>query len=405
MLRHDLGHVAIGVLDAHRGDLAAVEAVDVGRRLAHDLLLLLELGAVVVADDVNRVGGLGVARKVVQHDEALVAVGVLGLGGGRHEAVELAGDVDGVDHAVLRGSGVNREAREVHVGLGGVEALVVHDADGAAVERVAEGRTVLLEVEQLGAVAELLVGHERNCEARVRDGRVGLNAGDERHDLGDAGLVVGGEQGAAVGADDPAAHHVVQLGVDGGVGEDLLAVDHAHDELAALVVDDLRLHAVARHARLGIDVRVERERRQVLRPRRCGNMSRHVGMLGRLDVLGAQLAQLGGEQLGHVELALCRRDLIGVLGVALRVGAHVAQKALDDVGVASGLRIGAAHGSLPSESGIVDRKNSSAMACRMARLGIECHKTASVHTFFFVVYDFAILIKRCCDSSPETEQA
>ena len=128
-------------------------------------------------------------------------------------------------------------------------------------------------------------------------------------------------------------------------------------------------------------------------------------MLGRLDVLGAQLAQLGGEQLGHVELALCRRDLIGVLGVALRVGAHVAQKALDDVGVTSGLRIGAAHGSLPSESGIVDRKNSSAMTCRMARLGIECHKTASVHTLFLAVYDFAILIKRCYDSSPETKQA
>ena len=228
---------------------------------------------------------------------------------------------------------MHREARKAHLGLGGVEALVVHDADGAAVQRVAPGGAVLVEVEQRRAVAQLLVGHKADGQTRMRDRGVVEQALGQGHDLGHARLVVGGQQRAAVGADDLAAHHVVKLGVDRGVGVDLNAVDHAHHELAALVVHDLRLHAIARHARLGVDVGVEGERGQPLETGGRRHVGGHVGVLGSDNVLGAHGAQLVGEQVHEVLLAGGGGHHVDVARVSLGVHLHIAQETLDDVTV------------------------------------------------------------------------
>ena len=60
------------------------------------------------------------------------------------------------------------------------------------------------------------------------------------------------------------------------------------------------------------------ERRFVLGSRACGDMRRHIGMIGYRDVLGAKAAQLVGEHAGEVELDLARGRLVGMLIARLR---------------------------------------------------------------------------------------
>ena len=65
------------------------------------------------------------------------------------------------------------------------------------------------------------------------------------HDLGKAGLVVGAEQGRAIGGDDVVADLVGQGGVFGDA-DDLGGIGRQHDVAAAIIPDDLRLDVLAR---------------------------------------------------------------------------------------------------------------------------------------------------------------
>ena len=92
----------------------------------------------------------------------------------------------------------------------GREGLVLELAGAFAVDGVGEVRAELFHVDVIDAVADFLVGREQDLHVPCRIGGI---AGQDRHrihDLGDAGLVVGAEQGRAVGGDDVVADLVLQ---------------------------------------------------------------------------------------------------------------------------------------------------------------------------------------------------
>ena len=90
-------------------------------------------------------------------------------------------------------------------GVGG-EALHLELAAAASIHGVGGDGAEVGHVEVVGAAADLFVGSEGEADAAVRD----LGVGDEilrsAHDLCDAGLVVGAEQGGAGGGDDRASN-------------------------------------------------------------------------------------------------------------------------------------------------------------------------------------------------------
>ena len=263
--------------------------------------------------------------------EALVALGVLGSLRGRDEVEELARERDGVDHDALGGTGVDHHAVDKDVRLGGVERLVVDLAQGLAVHGVAPARAEALEVEEGRAVADLLVGDEGDPELRVGQRAVVVKAGDEGADLGDASLVVGAEQGGAVRADDVLAHELLEVGHLRGGGGDGLARDHAGHEVAALVVDHVRGHALARRIGRRVDVGAQPERGQPLGAGRRGEGAEHVGVLVHAHVLAADRAQLLAENLRHVALSLGGGGAVGMLRVGLRAHADEAHETLGHV--------------------------------------------------------------------------
>ena len=188
---------------------------------------------------------------------ALAALGVLrALGGGDH-LLELGGQSDGVDHNVLGAAGVDHHALEGDRGLARAEALVVELAQGLAVHGVAPLGAQRVEVQELRAVADLLVGDKRHLDGGMGQLGVGDQTRQERADLCHAGLVVSREERRAVGAHDVLAselgqvRHLIRRGLDG------LVVDDAGHQRATLVVDDVGLDAGGRGVLGGVEVGAE----------------------------------------------------------------------------------------------------------------------------------------------------
>jgi len=98
----------------------------------------------------------------------LVPLGVLGTLGLRHELFELRSHGDGVDHDVLGTTRMDGDPMDEDLRLACVEALVVEVAQRLAVHGIAIGRVQLVEVEELGTVADLLVGNKGQLEHGVR---------------------------------------------------------------------------------------------------------------------------------------------------------------------------------------------------------------------------------------------
>ena len=181
-------------------------------------------------------------------EEPFAALGGRGnLGRGKKRG-EFAGQKRSVAHAVLRGTGVDHLARDLHDGARGVEILVLELAELAAVDRVGKFGTELLHIEEIGTATHLLIRGEADGERSVGSVGVLVQVLHERHDLRHARLVVGAEQRGTVGHDKIIADMLRKR------GEVLLVEHHAEllvdDDGAALVVlNDAGVHALA--ARLG----------------------------------------------------------------------------------------------------------------------------------------------------------
>ena len=271
-----LGHVAILLAEAHRDRALAVAVVEEGGDCPEGLLAGVKVRGVKVSQDVGERDVGGSALDVRGVIETLAALRVLGALEGGDELLELGRNRDGVDHHVLGAARVDHHAADRNRGLAGREALVVELAKGLAVHGVAPASAKGVEVEQLRAMTDLLVGNKGHLDRRVRQLGICHEPGEKRADLRNAGLVVGGEERGAVRADDVLTNKLREVGDLFGRGLHRLAVNNAGHERAALVVNHVRTHAGSGGVGRGVDVGAEQKRRALLagtsrhRQRRAG---------------------------------------------------------------------------------------------------------------------------------------
>ena len=336
----DLGHVAVLVADldgehglaGRRGRAQRVLLVHLGHGRAEQVLSRLKAVAVVVADDVVRAGILAVALNALQVEEALAVLRELRAVLGRNELVHAEQRLGGVDHHVLRGTGVDRAPVGADGRPGSVERLVAKLAQGACVDGVAVGSTQRFEVEQRCAMADLLVRDKRQRERRMRDGGVLGKACEKRDGHGHGRLVVSAEKRRAVRGHKVLANEVFELRVCGGVEGDFGAVAAAaQDKPSAIVALDLRVDRAAICLPRGVEVAAERERGARLGTGACGPMGRDVGVLVERDVLGAKVAQVSGNNARHIELGRGRGHRLRGARIRLRGNLAIPHEPLEHV--------------------------------------------------------------------------
>ena len=209
-----------------------------------------------VADDVGQGGVLHTALHANQVVETFVLNGVLGGLALGKESGKFGGHACGVNHLVLGIAGVHADTRDFYAGRGSVEVFKLQFAQFAAVHRVGPFATETLHIEFVRAQADFLVGIEGHADAAVLDFGMLLEIGHGLYDFGDARLVVGTQQGVAVGHDDVLAHVVEQFGKLLSRGHDASGFVQ-HDVLAVVIANNAGLHVLARAVGAGVHVRDE----------------------------------------------------------------------------------------------------------------------------------------------------
>ena len=304
-------HIAVAVLDLHFYGTCAVLAVQVIGNVLQIVLLELQLGGIVVAQDVAQLCGGDIAVHLAQVVEALTPLGGLGTCHHGQSTVELHGNVGGVDHGVLGRAGVHREAVDGHGSSGGVEVLVLNVAGIAAVHRVGKVCTKAGNIEQVGTLADLLVRGKADAQLAVGAALAddGLHSG---HDLSHTGLIVCTQQGGAVGGDEGLALH----GGKEGEGGDLhhLAGGGQHHIAAVIVLVQDGVHVLAAGIRGGVHVGDQTQCGLFLAAGGGGQRAVDVAVFVHPGVLHAQSLQLLHQLVSQIKLPRSGR-----MGAGLRV--------------------------------------------------------------------------------------
>ena len=207
-----VSHVLIGILDGQGDGTFAVLAVQEGGCRLSVGLLLFQLGGVVVTEDVVHPGVFHVALHIGQVEETVVFLGELGLLLGGQQVLELHADGQGVLHLVLGRAGMDVLAADVHLEGGGVEVFILQLAVSAAVQSVGEVGAETGHIEQVCAPTDLLVGGKGHLYRAVFEIGMAQQLLAQGEDLGNAGLIVGAQQGGAVGDHQTLALAAGQLG-------------------------------------------------------------------------------------------------------------------------------------------------------------------------------------------------
>ena len=229
-----LDHIAVGIPDVQSNRVRAVFGVEEVGSGPGEALLLLQLFAVVVPEDIAQESLLHRSAHLVQMQKALIALGIFRLFGGGQHHFKLHGDAHGVFHLVFGGAGMDVQALHRHPHGGGVEVFIFQLAIGAAIHGEGIVRAEAGHIKQVCAPADLLVGGEGHLHRAVAEGGIGHQLLGQRQDLGDARLVVGAQQGGAVGDHQVLSLLLPQLGVIGGGEDDVLFL--VQKDIAAIVV-------------------------------------------------------------------------------------------------------------------------------------------------------------------------
>ena len=172
IVTNDFGHISILLLNLDRYALLTQTLVEHRGGGINKVEFLLELGGVMVADDIARRGVIDGRRYTLKVIKALVAFRILRALHVGEQRVEVAEQIACVDHTALGVARVDGLALKADGRLGGVKALPLQLADGAAVDRVGVLAAKGIDIQQLGSVTDLLVRAEANAECGMGQRRV-----------------------------------------------------------------------------------------------------------------------------------------------------------------------------------------------------------------------------------------
>ena len=173
---------------------------------------------------------------------------------------------------------------------GGIEVLVLDLAQLAAVHGVGHLGGELFRIKVIGALAHLLVGGEAHGHGPVPDLRMGQQVFAGSDDLRHARLVVGPQQGGAVGDDQLLADVPLQ---EGEVLH-LQAPGFLQGQVPALIGDDLRMDIGSADGRGGVHVGDQAQSRRIASGG-GGQHGVHIAFVVQVGPLQAQGRQLIGQ--------------------------------------------------------------------------------------------------------------
>ena len=310
MWLYHLTHIEVLVLQSEFQNTLAILLLQQIDARPHKYLLLLELLAVVVTNDIRNLGILNRAVEAYAVVESLIACCVLGALNRGNKRIQIARNLNGVNHLVLGISGVYVTALNLDCCRRSIEVLILQLALGATIHCVSEVSTKCRHVEIIHATTNLLVGCEADANLAVCNLGVRNQILRSGHNLGTARLVVSTQKGSAIGVDKRVANKVLQLG----------EVRNLHceravklDITAIILLNHARTHVLATHIGRCIYVGDKTDYGGILIALGCRYSTHSVAVLIHRYVLHTECAHLIGQIVKQNELLLGRGECCAVL--------------------------------------------------------------------------------------------
>ena len=321
MLLYHLAHVAVGIAQRQLHRARAVAGIQEIRHKLHSTLLLFQLGCVMIAQDIARLGIFLIAMDGGQVVEALVALGIFRLFLHRQHGVKLHGDACGVLHAVLGGAGMDVAPMHRHLGRCGVEVFIFQLVDFAAIHSIGKVRAEGGHVKQIRAAADFLIGRKADADFAMADAAVLQHVLAQRHDFGHASLIVRPQHSGAVGDDQVLAAALRKL-------RKVLFAQHnalfgVQADIAALILHHAGMKIAAGRRVHRIHMGNQADGGRVLTI--GGDFAIHIGMRIQADIGHPHRAHFVSQQPGQLPFAGRRRAALTVF-IAGCIDLYIAQK-------------------------------------------------------------------------------
>ena len=246
-----------------------------------------QLFVIVIANNKAHRGSGRVAFDIGGVNKTAPAGGAFGGGkfAGQH-AQQFAGEVHGVDHAVIVGSaGVGRDASDFDDGAISRKSLPAYFTNGTTIKRISGRGAEMRDIEMIDAMAYFFVWVKTNPDLAVRDAGIAQQLLGSRHDNGNTGFVIGTEERRARGGDDIFAQRRQNIGVHRVAGvDDLTGIVRQYNHAAVVVGVDDGLDAVAAEVGGGIDVRQKSDHGSLFVARGGGDGGEHIAMGSNFDI-------------------------------------------------------------------------------------------------------------------------
>ena len=166
---HHLTHIEVLILQDELQHILTVTLLQHIHTAPNQDLLLLELLAVVVTDDVRELRILHRTVEAYAVEETLVASGIFWTLHSRQQCIQLASHLDSVNHLVLCIAWVYVTTLNLDCSRSCVEVLILQLTLGAAIHSVGEISTKSSYIEIIYATTNLLVGSEAKTNLAVLD--------------------------------------------------------------------------------------------------------------------------------------------------------------------------------------------------------------------------------------------
>ena len=281
-----------------------------------------------VADDEGKGSVLHVSLDVKEMVEALIFGSVFRCLVSGEFGSEHSGNLCGVYHFSLGIARMHADALDVDFGSGGVEVFIFQLAEFASVHGVSPLTAELLHVEGFGTESDFFVGIEADAHLAVFDFGVFEEISHGLHDFGDAGFVIGTEEGGAIGDDEVFSDVGFEFGELLRRGDDALLLVQ-NDGRAIVGFDDAGLDVFARAVGAGVHVGDEPDDGDIVGGV-CGEGGIDAAVVGHFNFFESERLQFVFEEAGEVELLVGGGCFTGVFG-RLCVEGYVLEESFNNI--------------------------------------------------------------------------
>ena len=163
-------HIEVAVLNRRLKGcaLSTVFLIQLFRGIGKDLLFFLKLCLIMITDNVIHLRMAFLAGHITKMEKSFIAFRICRDAGWK-QAVKFHGKKQGIEHLVLRGTGVHIHTVDLQLSGSGIEIFILHFAKHPSIHSIGNLRPETRNIKDIGTASNFLIRRKTNTNIAVRN--------------------------------------------------------------------------------------------------------------------------------------------------------------------------------------------------------------------------------------------